>query len=112
MAAGLALGLFWAMMPMPFQMLPAGVSAFFMRVNIPAAISSVWITNPITFPFVVYWQYRLGAMITGSGVGDGAGSGFGAFILGCAVSGLIAGLVGWLGCHALWGFFVRRAKAA
>jgi len=97
------------MMPMPFQMIPAGISAFFMRVNIPAAISSVWITNPITFPFVVYWQYRLGYELTGNGVGDGVGAGAWSFLLGCAVTGLIAGLVGWIGCHALWGLFFPRA---
>lgn len=67
-AAGVATGLFWAMMPIPFQMLPAGVMAFFLRFNVPAAISVVWITNPLTWPVILYWQYRLGSWLLGQEV--------------------------------------------
>lgn len=59
----MANGLFWAMMPIPFQMLPSGITAFLFRFNLPAAISVVWVTNPITWPFILYWQYRLGAWL-------------------------------------------------
>jgi uncharacterized protein (DUF2062 family) len=62
-AAGVANGLFWAMMPIPFQMLPSGITAFLFRFNLPAAISVVWVTNPITWPIILYWQYRLGAWL-------------------------------------------------
>jgi uncharacterized protein (DUF2062 family) len=64
-AAGVANGFFWAMMPIPFQMLPSGISAYAFRFNVPAAISVVWITNPVTWPVILYWQYRLGAWILG-----------------------------------------------
>ncbi|MFZ4482493.1 MAG: DUF2062 domain-containing protein [Chthoniobacterales bacterium] len=62
-AAGVANGFFWAMMPIPFQMLPSGITAFLFRFNMPAAISVVWVTNPITWPVILYWQYRLGAWL-------------------------------------------------
>ena len=62
-ARGVATGLFWAMMPIPFQMLPSGITAYLFRFNIPAAISVVWITNPVTWPVILYWQYRLGAWL-------------------------------------------------
>ena len=57
-ASGAAAGLFWAMMPIPFQMLPSGITAYLCRFNVPAAISVVWITNPVTWPLILYWQYR------------------------------------------------------
>ncbi len=64
-AAGTATGLFWAMMPIPFQMVPSGLMAYFCRFNVPAAITVVWISNPITWPVILYWQYRLGAWLLG-----------------------------------------------
>lgn len=67
-AAGVATGLFWAMMPIPFQMVPAGITAFFLRFNVPAAITVVWITNPVTWPVILYWQYRLGCRLLGQEV--------------------------------------------
>ncbi len=67
-ASGVATGLFWAMMPIPFQMLPAGITAFLLRFNVPAAITVVWVTNPVTWPVLLYYQYRLGAWIMGQEV--------------------------------------------
>lgn len=95
-AAGVACGIFWAMMPIPFQMIPSGFSAVLLRLNIPAAIASVWVTNPITWPVILYWQYRLGAAMTGGGV-DWSGGGLPEagmevlvpLFLGCLISGVI-----------------------
>ena len=64
-ALGMAIGAFFALMPLPVQMIAAALSAFFLRANIPAAIAGTWISNPFTFPFCVYFQYRLGCMLTG-----------------------------------------------
>jgi len=66
-AAGLAVGAFFAMILVPFQMLAAGICAYFMRVNIPAAIAATWISNPLTSPFCIYAQYRLGCFLLGQG---------------------------------------------
>jgi uncharacterized protein (DUF2062 family) len=46
-------------------MIAAALAAFFLRANIPAAIAGTWISNPFTFPFCVYFQYRLGCFLTG-----------------------------------------------
>ncbi|MFZ4597966.1 MAG: DUF2062 domain-containing protein [Terrimicrobiaceae bacterium] len=62
-AAGFAVGAFFALMPAPFQMLAAGLIAYITRVNVPAAIAATWISNPLTFPFFVYVQYRIGCLI-------------------------------------------------
>jgi len=44
-------------------MLAAGLIAYITRVNVPAAIAATWISNPFTFPFFVYIQYRIGCLI-------------------------------------------------
>jgi len=63
-AAGMALGAFFALMPpLPVQMLCALVIAYITRVYVPAALLGTWISNPLTTPFIVYWQYRLGCVL-------------------------------------------------
>ena len=65
-ASGMALGAFFALMPpLPFQMLGAGIIAYITRVNVPAAMTGTWISNPFTTPFIVYLQYRLGCLMMG-----------------------------------------------
>ncbi|WP_111637030.1 DUF2062 domain-containing protein [Marinomonas shanghaiensis] len=59
-------GLFWAFIPMPFQMLASALLAIPLRANIPLSIALVWITNPLTMPFVFYFNYKLGTLILGS----------------------------------------------
>lgn len=63
----MAVGSFFALIPAPFQMLAAGLIAYFSRVNVPAAIAATWISNPLTFPICVYAQYRMGCLILGHG---------------------------------------------
>lgn len=58
-------GVFWAMLPMPFQMVPAAMLAIFFRGNILVAIAWVWVSNPITMIPILYSAYYLGCLITG-----------------------------------------------
>lgn len=117
MACGAATGLFWACMPMPFQMLPSGIMAYFCRFNVPAAISVVWITNPITWPLILYWQYRLGLWL----LGQPAPSDFSAarlldlaagvpapLLLGCAITGFVVAALTYSLINALWGIVAER----
>ncbi len=62
-ARAFAIGLFWAMIPMPFQMLPAAACAILFRANIALSIALVWITNPLTMPPIYYTCYLLGARV-------------------------------------------------
>ncbi len=55
------IGLFCAFLPIPFQMLVAGVLAVASRCNLPIAVALVWITNPLTMAPMFYFAYRLGA---------------------------------------------------
>lgn len=59
-AAGLSIGLFFSMMLIPFQMIPASILAMRARANVPFAIAACWVTNPITAGPVLYIQFLLG----------------------------------------------------
>ena len=62
-AFGCAIGVFFAMMPVPFQMVAAALFAFLVRVNIPAAIACTWVSNPLTTPLILFSQYSLGSFL-------------------------------------------------
>ena len=59
----MAIGLFWAMIPMPLQMLVAALCAVPARANLPIAVGLVWLTNPLTMPPVFYCNYKVGAWL-------------------------------------------------
>lgn len=62
-ARGVAVGLFIAFIPLPFQMLLAALSAVLLKANLPIAIVLTWITNPITFVPINYFTYWVGNLI-------------------------------------------------
>lgn len=115
-AAGVATGLFWAMMPIPFQMVPSGITAFLARFNVPAAVCVVWVTNPVTWPVILYWQYKLGAWLLGQkGPSESEvsllatlGSVPLPLMLGCLVCGVVIAPVSYLTTALLWKLFAQR----
>jgi uncharacterized protein (DUF2062 family) len=64
-ARGFAIGLFCAMLPIPFQTIVAAVIAIGLRANLPLCVSLVFITNPLTMPVIFYAAYKLGALLLG-----------------------------------------------
>jgi uncharacterized protein (DUF2062 family) len=62
-AGAVAIGLFCAWIPMPFQMLLASFLAVIFCVNLPLAVALVWLSNPVTMPPLFYMAYRLGAFV-------------------------------------------------
>ncbi len=109
-----AVGLFWASIPIPMQMLAAALTAIPMRVNLPIAVALVWLTNPVTMPPVFYFNYLVGTWILGAPPDIG---GFQMSVewistkldmiwlplyFGSAVVGVIAGLLGYIGIRAWW----------
>lgn len=57
------IGLFCAFLPIPFQMLPAGILVVALRCNLPIAFALVWISNPFTIAPIFYLTYRAGAWL-------------------------------------------------
>lgn len=115
-AAGIGTGLFWAMMPIPLQMVPAGITAYLLRFNVPAAISLVWVTNPFTWPVILYWQYRLGSWLLGqkpppetdASLFSSLGSVPLPLLLGCLVCGIVIAPLSYISAAVLWRTFARR----
>lgn len=62
---GVMIGLFWAFIPMPMQMLGVLALTPFIKFNVPIAISMVWLSNPITMPFMYYMEYQTGNFLLG-----------------------------------------------
>lgn len=55
-----AVGLFLAFLPIPGQIPLAAMLAFWLRCNLPLAVALVWISNPLTFPVIFFFCYKLG----------------------------------------------------
>ena len=62
---GIAVGLFWAFIPMPMQMAAVLATTPFFRFNVPIAISMVWLSNPFTMPPMYYVEYLTGNFLLG-----------------------------------------------
>jgi uncharacterized protein (DUF2062 family) len=62
-AKGVAIGIFCAFLPMPFEMVPAIFLAVLMRANLPFAVAGIWISNPFTWIPLYTPCYLLGARI-------------------------------------------------
>ena len=62
---GIFIGLFWGFIPMPMQMLAVISVTPFIKFHVPTAISMVWLSNPITMPFMYYMEYKTGNLILG-----------------------------------------------
>ena len=65
-SGGVAAGLFWAMIPIPIQMVTSALSAIVFRINLPISVALVWLTNPLTMPAVFYMNYLVGAWLLGT----------------------------------------------
>lgn len=119
-AKAFAVGLFFAFVPVPFQMVLAAGIAIIVHANLPLSIALVWITNPITMPAIFYFCYVVGTwFVGGSGkaftfeaswqwVVDSLSTIGPAFLLGCAVCATTFALIGYYGIHALWRYSVAK----
>lgn len=111
-------GLFWAMIPMPLQMVAAAASAILFRINLPIAVALVWLTNPLTMPPVFYFNYLVGSWLLQKPVAvtdfQASVSWFESVVeqiwepllVGSLVCGLIAGVLGYVGMRGFWRWHV------
>ncbi len=68
-ANALLIGVFFGMIPMPFQMVAVIAMIPFFRFNAPIALGTVWISNPFTMPFIYYIEYLTGSFFLGTRIG-------------------------------------------
>ena len=107
-------GLFAAFIPVPFQMLIAAVLAIAIQANLPIAVALVWVTNPLTMPVLFFLAYKVGAWLMGLApqaidfhlsmqwLMHGLATTWKPFLLGCLVTGVSLGALGYVGMHLLW----------
>lgn len=115
------LGLFFAFWPVPFQMFLSAGMAIPLRVNLPLSLATVWITNPFTMPPIFYGAYLVGSTVLGTELSDfnfevswswlmesiyTIGP---AFIVGCGICSVVAGVVGYFALDWVWRISVARA---
>lgn len=117
-ANGAFVGLFCALLPIPFQMFPAALFAVLFRANLPLSIALVWLTNPLTALPVWYGTYRFGSTLLGreptwqtdSSTLDAAWNSVIAnftqiyvpMFIGSVVLGIALGFASWLAVHRIW----------
>jgi uncharacterized protein (DUF2062 family) len=120
-AKAFAIGLFFAFMPVPFQMVLAAGVAIAVHGNLPISIALVWLTNPFTMPVIFYCCYVVGTWVLGvpkqqfafeanwQWVVDSLSTIGPAFLLGCFILGVIFSIVGYLGIQGLWRYNTIKA---
>jgi uncharacterized protein (DUF2062 family) len=63
-ANGVGCGAFFALLPLPGQMLLAAAAAIVVRCNLPLAVATTWLSNPLTFAPITLIVYEVGAILT------------------------------------------------
>jgi len=117
-SGAVAVGLFCAFIPLPFQMFLAALCAIIFRVNILIAIPLVWITNPITIPPFFYFCYRVGVYALSIQTGDfnfelsvdwlinGLVHIWQPFLLGCFLVSSITAFIGYALVQLFWRYHI------
>lgn len=126
-AKGVAIGLFFGLLPIVgFQIICAIALSLFLRANISAAFLCTWITNPITFPGILFLQKIFGDWVISTAVWKRSHITFNIhwpyfsqygepLLVGCILSGLIVSLSGFFMVTLLWdgiSLLVKRVRAS
>lgn len=119
-AGGVAVGLFWAMMPLPMQTIFAAATAIIIRVNLPLSVIFVWVTNPITGAPVYYLAYKLGSVLLNEPVQNVAFEFsihwmtetlvhiWQPLMAGCLLLGVCSAAIGYVAIRVLWRMLALR----
>lgn len=122
-----ALGLFVAYMPFPGHMAIAALLALLLRINIPVAVLTVWVSNPVTMGPMFYLAFEVGRVLLRQPPQafefefsfGWLLSGFiyiwQPLLLGSVLLGALLSLAGFIGLDLLWrasiaGYLARRRK--
>jgi len=120
LARAFFIGLICAFIPVPFQMVLAAAGAILIYANLPISVALVWLTNPVTMPPVYYACYKIGAWVMNlpeqdfhfelsmAWILNGMEAIWQPFLLGCAILGLISGVIGYITVKIAWRWTVIR----
>ena len=120
-AKAFAVGLFFAFIPVPFQMILAAGGAILFKANLPLSAAIVWITNPVTMPAIFYFCYVVGTWVLNKPekpfvfeaswqwVVDSVSTIGPAFLLGCGILAVTFSIIGYFSIHGAWRFSVSRS---
>jgi uncharacterized protein (DUF2062 family) len=109
-----ALGLFIAFIPLPVHMVVVSLLALLLRVNIPIAFATIWLSNPLTWlpQFIfAHWvgtkllgapEHTLAMEMSWAWIEHGLLPVWKPLFLGCFVVGTATALIGYLGLSLLW----------
>lgn len=129
-AGGVAVGLFCAFLPLPGQIPIAALLAVALKGNLFLAAGATWISNPITYFPLFYFNFRVGSAIIGQPADapefeltlDSIWSNLSAIgiplTLGSLLLGLLAGMLAYFGIQLSWRYYVvqvwekRKARIA
>jgi len=122
-AGAFAVGLFFAWMPVPFQMALAAGAAIWLRTNLPISVVLVWLTNPFTIPPMFYFAYLVGTWIIGEPPTDFSfeltfdwllnelAASWKPFLVGCFTVAAISSVIGYFSIDAFWRYSVAKKRA-
>lgn len=114
LTGAMAIGLFVAFLPIPFQMLLAAVLAILFRVNLPLSVLLVWITNPLTVAPIFIFAFKLGVWaldippgsvdfnLSGEWIADSFPTVWKPLVTGSLILSVASSMVGYFGTHILW----------
>lgn len=119
-SGAVAIGIFTAFIPVPFQMIIAAAAAILFHVHLPVSVLMVWISNPITIPPLFYGSYLLGAWLlqipeqefmfelSWQWLSESLTLIWQPFLLGCLVAGIIFSTLGYFVVRILWRWVMIR----
>jgi uncharacterized protein len=99
----------------------AAAIAIPLRVNLPLAVATVWLTNPFTMPPIFYGAYLIGVKVLGAPeqkfsfqlswqwVIDSVETIGPAFLVGCGICSVFFGLLGYFSLNYIWRWSVIKA---
>jgi hypothetical protein len=123
MAGAVAVGLFFAWVPVPIQMLLAAAAAILFHTNMALSIVLVWISNPVTIPPMFYFAYLVGTWVIGEPPQDfefhltfewlanELASSWKPFLTGCFILASVSSIIGYFTVSRLWIYTVRKQRA-
>lgn len=117
------IGLVWAYVPSPGQMVFAVVTAIIFRVNVPISFAMIWLTNPITIPPMFYFSYLIGTKIMGvepqvhefelswawiESLGESLVEIYPPLLVGSLLCGVVLGAIGFAAIRLYWRWHVVK----